>query len=165
MSVASLPSGPPTVLDASLFDGPVLDGHALTTADVHDRRVAVLATGPLAVDVVPRVVADAVLTKVFLLAPVRIVPPVPLVGALASRPDLEARLGRAYLRREVRDKELRRKLTASDADAPVVVSGDYLATLQSERCQVLAWPIVEVTARGIWTGDGLEHLVDVLVRA
>jgi cation diffusion facilitator CzcD-associated flavoprotein CzcO len=77
------------------------------------------------------------------------------------------RLGRAYLRRAVRDPATRDKLTpryALGCKRPSF-SNDYLPTFNRPDVILETDPIAEVTPTGIRTTTGTEHPVDVLILA
>jgi cation diffusion facilitator CzcD-associated flavoprotein CzcO len=80
---------------------------------------------------------------------------------------LVARLGRAHLRREVKDPWLRRQLTPGFAPGckRMLVSSDYYAALQRDNCKLIDWPIATLSPVGIRTADGIEHHLDCIVFA
>ncbi len=80
---------------------------------------------------------------------------------------LVARLGRAHLRREVKDPWLRRQLTPDFAPGckRMLVSSDYYAALQRDNCKLIDWPIATLSPVGIRTADGIEHHLDCIVFA
>jgi cation diffusion facilitator CzcD-associated flavoprotein CzcO len=74
---------------------------------------------------------------------------------------------RAQLRVQVRDPELRRRLTP---DYPmgckrVLFSGDWLPTLSRPDVRLVTEPVVEVLPGGVRSADGEEHPCDVIVWA
>ncbi|WP_320671567.1 flavin-containing monooxygenase [Patulibacter defluvii] len=77
------------------------------------------------------------------------------------------RLGRAHLRRQVRDPEVRAKLTpdyAVGCKRPSF-SNSYLATFNRPNVTLETTPIEAITATGIRCADGTEHPADVLILA
>jgi cation diffusion facilitator CzcD-associated flavoprotein CzcO len=77
------------------------------------------------------------------------------------------RVGRDFLRREVHDRAVRRKLTpryALGCKRPAF-SNDYLATFNRENVELETSPIEAVTRGGVRVVGGAEHEVDVLVLA
>lgn len=80
---------------------------------------------------------------------------------------LVARLGRAHLRRQVRDPWLRRQLTPDFTPGckRMLVSSDYYPALQRDNCKLIAWPIATLSPVGIRTSDGVEHHLDAIVFA
>ncbi|RZQ65636.1 flavin-containing monooxygenase [Amycolatopsis suaedae] len=77
------------------------------------------------------------------------------------------RLGRAHLRRAVRDPETRDKLTpryALGCKRPSF-SNDYLPTFNRPNVTLETTGIDAVTASGVRTADGVEHAADVLILA
>jgi cation diffusion facilitator CzcD-associated flavoprotein CzcO len=80
---------------------------------------------------------------------------------------LVARLGKAHLRRQVKDRWLRRQLTPDFTPGckRMLVSSDYYPALQRDNCKLIDWPIATISPVGIRTSDGVEHHVDCLVFA
>jgi cation diffusion facilitator CzcD-associated flavoprotein CzcO len=77
------------------------------------------------------------------------------------------RVGRDFLRREVHDRAVRRKLTpryALGCKRPAF-SNDYLATFNRPNVQLETSAIEAVTRGGVRVAGGAEHEVDVLVLA
>lgn len=91
--------------------------------------------------------------------------PLVILDSPASR--LLERLSRAYLERQVKDPELRRKLTPNFRIGckRVLLSSDYYPALVQKNVDVISDPVVRVSAKGVVTADGTEHEVDVLVLA
>ena len=74
-------------------------------------------------------------------------------------------LFRRHLERQIRDPELRRKLTP---DYPigckrVLISNDYYPAVTRPNVEVVTDAIREVTPRGVVTGDGRERAVDAII--
>jgi cation diffusion facilitator CzcD-associated flavoprotein CzcO len=81
--------------------------------------------------------------------------------------DGAARLGRAYLRREVHDPALRDKLTpryAVGCKRPGF-HNTYLSTYNRDNVALVTEPIERITPTGVRTTDGVAHEVDVLILA
>ncbi len=80
---------------------------------------------------------------------------------------LVARLGKAHLRRAVKDPWLRRQLTPDFRPGckRMLVSSDYYPALQRDNCKLIDWPIATVSPVGIRTSDGVEHHLDCIVFA
>lgn len=76
-----------------------------------------------------------------------------------------ALLGRAHLRRQVRDPELRAKLTPTFAFGckRPTFSNRYYPALAAANTTVVTDGIREVTPRGIVTADGTEHELDTII--
>jgi cation diffusion facilitator CzcD-associated flavoprotein CzcO len=76
-------------------------------------------------------------------------------------------VGRAFLRKQVKDPEVREKLTPRyglGCKRPGF-SNDYLPTFNRENVCLETTPIERITSAGVRTVDGTEHEVDVLVLA
>jgi cation diffusion facilitator CzcD-associated flavoprotein CzcO len=80
---------------------------------------------------------------------------------------LVARLGKAHLRKQVKDPWLRRQLTPDFIPGckRMLVSSDYYPALQQENCKLIDWPIATLSPVGIRTSDGVEHHLDAIVFA
>ncbi len=80
---------------------------------------------------------------------------------------LVARLGKAHLRRQVKDPWLRRQLTPDFTPGckRMLVSSDYYPALQKDNCKLIDWPIATISPVGIRTSDGVEHHLDAIVFA
>ena len=78
-----------------------------------------------------------------------------------------APVGRAYLRRQVRDPAVRKQLTpqyAIGCKRPGL-HNSYLSTYNRDNVRLVTEPIDKVTASAVATADGASHEVDVLVLA
>lgn len=76
-------------------------------------------------------------------------------------------VGRAYLRRQVDDPEVREQLTpryAVGCKRPGFHNG-YLATFNRDNVRLVTEPVDKITPSGVVTADGDSHEVDVLVLA
>ncbi|MDZ7885600.1 MAG: NAD(P)/FAD-dependent oxidoreductase [Mycobacterium sp.] len=80
---------------------------------------------------------------------------------------LVSRLGKAHLRRQVKDPWLRRQLTPDFTPGckRMLVSSDYYPALQQDNCKLIDWPIATISPVGIRTSDGIEHHLDAIVFA
>ncbi|MEA2465919.1 MAG: hypothetical protein QOJ57_45 [Thermoleophilaceae bacterium] len=77
------------------------------------------------------------------------------------------RVGRDFLRKEVKDRAVRDKLTpryALGCKRPAF-SNEYLATFNRDNVHLETTPIDAITPGGVRLSDGSEHAVDVLVLA
>jgi cation diffusion facilitator CzcD-associated flavoprotein CzcO len=203
-----LASGP--LPDHSLPDIRGIDtygGHTIHSArwdhdyDVTGKRVAVIGSGASAVQIVPELVKEAELVKVFQRTPGWVLPrfdvavptavqeifaKVPVVQELARQvlfwgheasatalvwdsplTSLVARLGKVYLRTQVRDPWLRRQLTPDFRPGckRMLISSDYYRALQRDNCKLIDWPIATISPVGVRTSDGVEHHFDCIVFA
>jgi cation diffusion facilitator CzcD-associated flavoprotein CzcO len=80
---------------------------------------------------------------------------------------LVARLGKAHLRRQVKDPWLRRQVTPDFRPGckRILISSDYYPALQRDNCKLIDWPIATMSPAGIRTSDGIEHHLDCIVFA
>jgi cation diffusion facilitator CzcD-associated flavoprotein CzcO len=78
---------------------------------------------------------------------------------------LGERIARRHLRRQVRDPQLRAKLspTYRMGCKRVLISNEYYPALQQENVQLVTEGIREIRPHAIVTEDGVEHEVDVIV--
>jgi cation diffusion facilitator CzcD-associated flavoprotein CzcO len=94
-----------------------------------------------------------------------------LLGRAATRPGWQRRLisaiCRLNLRFGVRDPDLRRRLTPDYEPMckRLVMSGEFYPAMQRPNVGLVTTPIDHVEPRGIVTGDGRLHEIDVLVFA
>ena len=94
--------------------------------------------------------------------------PLPLhFGGVLPVSALAERVGRAHLRRQVRDPDVREKLTPAYAVGCKRPSfhNSYLATFNRDDVLLETTPIEHVTKTGLRTADGTLHKADVLVLA
>ncbi|HTO53835.1 MAG TPA: NAD(P)/FAD-dependent oxidoreductase [Myxococcota bacterium] len=75
------------------------------------------------------------------------------------------KLLRRYLAHEVKDRELRRKLTPSYTLGckRILLSNDYYQALQRPNVELVTEPIARITPKGIQTRDGVEHPADAII--
>lgn len=75
------------------------------------------------------------------------------------------RFGRAHLRRQVPDPELRRTLTPNFAVGckRILLSNTWYPTLQRENVELVTEGITRITPTGVVTADGTEREVDAIV--
>ncbi|BDB39757.1 putative monooxygenase [Mycobacterium kiyosense] len=94
-----------------------------------------------------------------------------ILADVTTRPSWRRRAVQAYarlsLRLQVRDRQLRDKLTPDYQPLckRQVVSGTYYRAIQSENAELVTDRIVEVTPSGIRTADGRQRPADVIVLA
>jgi cation diffusion facilitator CzcD-associated flavoprotein CzcO len=74
-------------------------------------------------------------------------------------------VARAHIRRQIKDPELRRKVTPSYTIGckRILISNDYYPALARDNVNVVTDGIARVTQRGIVLADGTEHEVDAIV--
>ncbi|SDW01284.1 flavin-containing monooxygenase [Marinobacter mobilis] len=80
---------------------------------------------------------------------------------------LAERLGRWHLRRQVKDRWLRRQLTPDYRIGckRILVSNDYYPALQQPNSKLITWPIARISENGVRTVEGIEHQFDAIVYA
>ncbi|MEU8894676.1 NAD(P)/FAD-dependent oxidoreductase [Nocardia sp. NPDC048505] len=76
-------------------------------------------------------------------------------------------VGKAQLRRQVKDPWLRRQLTPDFRAGckRLLMTDDYYPALQRENCKLITWPIARIAENGIRTAEGIEHQADCIVFA
>ncbi|MGW4737750.1 flavin-containing monooxygenase [Nocardia xishanensis] len=76
-------------------------------------------------------------------------------------------VGRAQLRRQVRDPWLRRQLTPDFRAGckRLLMTDDYYPALQRDNCKLITWPIARLAPHGVRTAEGVEHQADCIVFA
>jgi cyclohexanone monooxygenase len=173
------------------------------SADLADKRVAIIGTGASAVQVIPEIAPIVKQLTVFQRTPIWCFPKadVPLsptarrlmripggkvVQRLLSQFYVEltfplaaqyftmspmakraAEVGKAYLRREVKDPVVRDKLTpryAVGCKRPGF-HNSYLSTFNRDNVELVTDPIEKITGSGAVTADGATREVDVLILA
>ena len=77
------------------------------------------------------------------------------------------RVAKMHLRRQVKDRWLRRQLTPDFTIGckRVLVSNDYYPALQKDNAKLITWPIARLSEKGIRTVEGIEHQADCIVFA
>lgn len=70
-----------------------------------------------------------------------------------------------HLRRKVRDRKLRRKLTPDYQVGckRVLFSNNFYEAMTNQNVRLITDPVLEVTPHGVRTKDGQEHAVDVII--
>ncbi|MFE0021426.1 FAD-dependent oxidoreductase [Amycolatopsis sp. NPDC059021] len=142
------------------FRGEVIRGTGWFGRDFTGQRVAVLAPGREAAQIVPEVAATAQTVKVFQEEPDWIVP-LHVPGGRA----VGVAVARAYLRWQVKDPWVRRLLTPDRrfGSRRLAASLGYFATLRRPNCKLITWPVYAVAEQGVRTAEGIEHRVDCIV--
>ncbi|MFC9895191.1 flavin-containing monooxygenase [Nocardia sp. NPDC127579] len=76
-------------------------------------------------------------------------------------------VGKAQLRRQVKDPWLRRQLTPDFRAGckRLLMTDDYYPALQRDNCKLITWPIARIAEHGIRTAEGIEHQADCIVFA
>ncbi|MGH3434413.1 MAG: FAD-dependent oxidoreductase [Thermocrispum sp.] len=142
------------------FRGEVIRGTGWFGHDFTGERVAVVAPGREAAQIVPEVLATALSVTVFQEEPDWVVP-----GRVTGGRTLGVAVARAFLRWQVKDPWTRRLLTphrrfGSRELAPGL---GYFGALQRPNCKLVAWPVYAFAAEGVRSAEGVEHRVDVVI--
>lgn len=76
-------------------------------------------------------------------------------------------LARQHLRHAIPDPWIREQLTPPRrrSSRSTLASSAYYAALQVPGCELVSWPVAEISSDGVRTADGIEHHVDVLLVA
>ena len=76
-------------------------------------------------------------------------------------------LGNRFREAQVKDAWLRRQLTPDFKIGckRVLMTNDYYPALQKPNCELISWPIANLSEKGIRSVEGLEHQVDCIVFA
>ncbi|WP_228838420.1 flavin-containing monooxygenase [Nocardia amamiensis] len=76
-------------------------------------------------------------------------------------------VGKAQLRRQVKDPWLRRQLTPDFRAGckRLLMTDDYYPALQRDNCKLITWPIARISEQGVRTAEGIEHQADCIVFA
>lgn len=94
-----------------------------------------------------------------------------ILADIVTRPSWRRSLVQSYarlcLRVQVRDAELREKLTPDYQPLckRQVISGSYYRAIQAPNAELVTEAVTEITESGIRTADGREHEIDILVLA
>lgn len=142
------------------FRGEVLRGTDWCTRDFTGQRVAVVAPGREAAQIVPEVAATARSVKVFQEEPDWVVP-LRVPGGRRVR----VAAARLFLRSQVKDKWIRRLLTPDRrfGSRRVTASVGYYAALRRPNCKLINWPVYAFVAEGVRTAEGIEHHADCVI--
>ena len=77
------------------------------------------------------------------------------------------RQARSHAKRQLNDDALRQRMTPTDRIGckRILLSNDFLPSLNRPNVQVVAEPIARVAPNGVLTADGIEHPADILIFA
>ncbi|MPY98913.1 MAG: FAD-dependent oxidoreductase [Actinophytocola sp.] len=141
------------------FQGELIRGTAWLGHDFTGQRVAVIAPGREAAQIVPEVAATALSVKVFQEEPDWVLP-LPVPGPRA----VGVAMARVFLRWQVKDPWVRRLLTPDRFGSRRLAPGlGYFATLRRPNCKLITWPVYAFAAAGVRTAEGVEHRADCVV--
>lgn len=142
------------------FRGEVIRGVDWFGHDFTGKRVAVVAPGRDAAQIVPEVAATARSVTVFQEEPDWVVP-LRVPGGRAVR----VAAARLFLRAQVKDPWIRRQLTpdARFGSRRVTAGIGYYSALRRPNCKLITWPVYAFVAEGVRSAEGVEHHVDCVV--
>lgn len=141
------------------FRGRILHGTEWFENYYTDERVALLATGAEAAEILPELLHTAASVILFEESPTWVTPVRVPFGPLSRL------TARAWLHLAVRDRWTRRQLTPDNRydSTRVKVSPSYYAALQDPRTRLIHWPTYAISERGVRAVDGVEYRVDTIV--
>jgi cation diffusion facilitator CzcD-associated flavoprotein CzcO len=149
--------------------------------DLTGKRVAVIGTGSSAAQFVPEIQPKVGKLLVFQRTPGWTFPRMnrkiknaerarqylyrELVGFLVQHPGLIEPISKARLRSQVKDPELRAKLTPNYRMGckRIIVTDDFLPALTKPNVSVITSRITEIRPSSVVTDDGVEHEIDTLI--
>jgi cation diffusion facilitator CzcD-associated flavoprotein CzcO len=144
------------------YTGLLLRGRQWRNRTYDDLRVAVIARGCDAAEIVPTVAQTARSVKVFQEQPDWLLPGPRL---LSLPPLLRRSAARFSLRRAVPDPWIRRRLTPNGKfnKRPMLIDRHYYAALQQPNCDLITWPVYALVPQGVRSAEGIEHHVDCII--
>jgi cation diffusion facilitator CzcD-associated flavoprotein CzcO len=167
----------PALRGLEAYLGPkVLLSRGLDGVALRGLRVAVIGVDAHVVRLLPSLVRQAAVLRVFQHTPQWVLPAAAGARGSHGRPigrgPLRLRLAqwraKRHLHRQVREPWLRRQLLPQDGmspDAGVSFSNEFYPALQQPHCELVTWPIDRLCEDGIRTCDGLVHQVDCVIVA
>lgn len=158
------------------FQGKIIASEDLKTHDFSHKRVAIVGANQHTVTNLNKLVKSAESVKVFQLQSHFVLPyhavgiqkllhPLMIKNRRLFTQRIKSALALRYLDNEVSNAWLKRQLTPNSADQHKIFlkSDHYYKALQHENCKLITWPVVHITAQGVQSMEGIEHLVDIIV--
>lgn len=161
----------------TLFQGQILYSSALKTTNVAGKIVAILGTDQFTVSQLKYLSESAAQIFIFQDKPKFILPQSSQVTSLLIPHPLFARnrrlfshcvkrvLALRFLEKEVSNIWLRRLLTANAVQQEKLFlrSDSYFKSLQQPNCELITWPVAQITADYIETINRMKYKIDVIV--
>lgn len=159
------------------FKGQTLYSSALKTANVAGKIVAIMGTDQFTVSQLKNLSDSAAHIFIFQDEPKLILPQSSKVTSLLIPHPLFARnrrlfsncvkrvLALRFLEKEVSNIWLRRLLTANavQEEKLFLKSDSYFQSLQQPNCELITWPVAQITTDHIETINAMKYKVDVIV--
>jgi cation diffusion facilitator CzcD-associated flavoprotein CzcO len=159
------------------FTGILITAKELKSYDFSSLNVAIIGANQHIVTYLEQLCHQAQSIKVFQITPHFILPHTERgIHKLLSHPliiknrrlfnnRIKSLLAIRYLESEVKNNWLKRQLMPNSASENKLFfkSDSYYRALQDKNCQLITWPIVKITDHTIYSMDGTEHSVDIII--
>ncbi|WP_180074233.1 flavoprotein [Acinetobacter sp. YH12116] len=163
--------------DFHAFQGLCISAKDSKQHDFSQRSVAIIGANQDSVSQLDKIAQVASQVKVFQIEPHFVLPGTERgIHRLISHPlvfknrrlfnnRVKNILALRFLDAQVVDTWLKRQLTPNIADTQHAYfkSDSYYAALQRDNCQLITWPIARIAEHSIYTIDGSEYKVDVII--
>lgn len=161
----------------TLFKGQIIEAKDIKLADLSHKKVAVIGANQLSVSYLDHITQHAESVKVFQIKPHFVLPhtekaihrilnhPLLLKKRLKLKPQLKILLATRFLESQIQDNWLKRHLMPNPTSKNRIFfkSDAYYAALQKGNCKLITWPVLKVTENGVYSLEGIEHKVDLVV--
>ncbi|MDV7636308.1 flavoprotein [Acinetobacter baumannii] len=166
-----------TVEDFEAFTGQILPSNQLKEFDFSHLNVAIIGTDQETVTHLEKICQQAKFVTVFQITPHFILPHSQIgIHRLITHPliaknrrlfnnRVKSILALRFLETQVNETWLKRLLTPNTARANKTFfkSDSYYTALQRPNCKLQTWPIVKVTDTAIYSMDGTQRPVDIII--
>ncbi|MEQ1064961.1 flavoprotein [Acinetobacter sp. XH1741] len=166
------------VQDFDAFTGQILLSNVLKEFDFSRLNVAIIGTDQETVTHLEKICQQANFVTVFQITPHFILPHSQIgIHRLITHPliaknrrlfnnRIKSILALRFLETHVSETWLKRLLTPNIAKANKTFfkSDNYYTALQRSNCKLQTWPVVKITQTAIYSMDGTQHSVDVIIR-
>ncbi|MEN8405326.1 MULTISPECIES: flavoprotein [Acinetobacter] len=177
-SVAKSATFQNSVQDFDAFNGQILLSNTIKAYDFSNLNVAIIGTDQETVTDLDKICQQAKFVTVFQITPHFILPHSQIgIHRLITHPliaknrrlfnnRVKSILALRFLETQVNETWLKRLLTPNTAKAHKTFfkSDNYYAALQRPNCKLQTWPIVKVTQTAIYSMDGTQQTIDVIIR-
>jgi cation diffusion facilitator CzcD-associated flavoprotein CzcO len=167
-----------TVQDFDAFTGEILLSNAIKEYDFSNLNVAIIGTNQETVTHLEKICQQAKFVTVFQIMPHFILPYSQIgIHRLITHPliaknrrlfnnRVKSILALRFLETQVSETWLRRLLTPNTAKAHKTFfkSDNYYTALQRSNCKLQTWPVVKITQTAIYSMDGTQHPIDLIIR-